>query len=571
MAFNTMELERALLKTLLSGVMSCRLWMPQAKAEWFTSPARRFVFDVIFRTFRDSKSVTTESLYAYEVDARVPDEDRKTHLTEWRLIDGFVVTESMEAVVDKLREAAVGRTMSACIEDVIEKLESGDFQDAVSLFKSTSVKLTAGAGRDRPLVDITDWERRLEVVRDKQRNPGQYLGMKTGFKTFDKRTGGLFRKELTVIAGVTGLGKSTIVKQLARSLIVNGWNVLLVCNEESQEQVEAKLDAGFTELPYLDFKLAKLSEDDIEKWKEMMETKLRKSGVGKLFVKEVPAFTDVSLVESAYRELEAKGIRVHVIIIDHLPHIVPIEKGWSENDERGKAAADCKQLSKDLDVALVVPTQAATEVEEKQSKGKRAGKLDVYGSKAQIHVANTFIIITDKGKVPDKNLEDWQQDVNWLCDVKKNRDGPPFCFKARHYVQYGKVEEVFDDKDGSGEHAAGEDEAAEAAKLAEEAGVESVVVPVVPEVASVVPEIQKQEETLPEQVAEPPMVSLSPIRGDDVAAEAAKLAEEADGLIAGMTGSSDVQTVEDAKPLDSPRIRLPGMGAKKTWKKPVGN
>jgi hypothetical protein len=127
-----------------------------------------------------------------------------------------------------------------------------------------------------------------------------------------------------------------------------------------------------------------------------------------------------------------------------LPHIMPIQKAHGENDERGKAASDCKQLSKDLDCAVVIPTQAATEVEEKQSKGKRAGKLDVYGSKAQIHVSNTFMIITDKGKVSDEKLEEWQQDVNWLVDIKKNRDGPPFCFRARHYVQFGKVVETFE-------------------------------------------------------------------------------------------------------------------------------
>ncbi len=472
MSFNTMDLERSLLKTMSSSVMNCRRFLSAAKEEWFSSEARKFILDAMMRTFRDSKALMTESLFTYEVNARVPDEDRKHYLTEWRLVDGFVVTESTEAVIEKLKEAAVGRKMTECIEEVIEKMEAGDFEEAVQLFKSTSVRLNIRGG-DRPIVEITDYTRRLEAIRDKQRNPQKYMGMKTGFKTFDKRTGGIFRKELFLIAGITGLGKSTIVKQMARNLIRGGHNVLLVCNEESQEQVESKLDAGFTEIPYLDFKLATLSDDDIKKWLGLIESELKKPGMGRLFIKEVPAFTDVTLVEQAFRELESQGVKIDVVIIDHLPHVVPIIKGWSENDERGKAAADCKQLSKDLDVAVVVPTQAATEVEEKSSRGKRAGKLDVYGSKAQIHVANTFIIITDKGKVEDPNLEDWEKDVNWLADVKKNRDGPPFSFRARHYVRFGKIEEVFDEKDGSGEHAAGEDEAAAAAAAAAEAGTPS--------------------------------------------------------------------------------------------------
>jgi len=223
-------------------------------------------------------------------------------------------------------------------------------------------------------------------------------------------------------------------------------------------------------MPYLDFKLARLDEDEIEKWIEVMEQDLKKPGVGRVFVKEVPAFTDVTLVEQAFRELEAKGIKIDVIIIDHLPHVMPIRKAYGENDEKAKAAADCKQLSKDLDCSVVIPTQAATVVEEKQARGRRAGKMDVHGSKAQVHVANTFIIITDKGKVPDPNLEEWERDVNWLVDIKKNRDGPPFCFRARHYVQYGKVVEVFDkeEQESDEEHAADDAEAEAAAEALEE-------------------------------------------------------------------------------------------------------
>jgi len=149
--------------------------------------------------------------------------------------------------------------------------------------------------------------------------------------------------------------------------------------------------------------------------------------------------------------LEMQGIPIHVVIIDHLPHIRPIEKAWNENDERAKAAADVKQLAKDLNVALVIPTQAATEVEEKQMKGKRAGRLDVYGSKGQIHVANVFLIITFKG-IDEKQtgVEEWEKDVFWLVDCKKNRDGPPFWFSAKHLVREGRVIEVFDKGDSAG-------------------------------------------------------------------------------------------------------------------------
>jgi hypothetical protein len=121
----------------------------------------------------------------------------------------------------------------------------------------------------------------------------------------------------------------------------------------------------------------------------------------------------------------------------------PIEKAWGEYDEQGKAAADCKELARAYDLSVVVATQAATIVEEKQSKGRRAGKMDVYGSKEQVHVANTAMFITLLGKDESQtDREEWERDVFWLGDVKKNRDGATFSFKMKHHVRFGYVEEI---------------------------------------------------------------------------------------------------------------------------------
>jgi replicative DNA helicase len=463
MSFNeTVDLERSLLKQFTKSIIMCRKYAQSVRQEWFSSQERQFVFEVLMETFRGSKTILTEKLYRYEVDKRIEDEEQVHYIGEWDYIDQVDETDPIEALIERLKEAHTGRMMIDRIEEIVVKAtEEGDIIEAVAMFKQAAVSMNIG-NIDQPIVELTDIDHRKKLVLDKKQNPEKYLGIKTGFQTFDKRTGGLFAEELVLVAGVTGLGKSTLVKQLQKGIIENNKNknVLHIANEESQIQVETKFDALMTEIPYLDFKLAKISDEDLERWEDVMTNKLKQPGMGRVFVKEVPAFTDVTLVEQAYRELEAKNIKIDVIIIDHLPHIVPIMKSWSENDDRSKAASDCKQLSKDLNCCVVIPTQAATDVEEKQKKGRRAGKLDVYGSKGQIHVANTFIMITDRGKVADDTKEEWQQDVNWLVDIKKNRDGPPFCFNARHYVQFGKVEEVFNvgTQEDNQEHAADTEE-----------------------------------------------------------------------------------------------------------------
>lgn len=446
MAFNeTVDLERSLLSG-LTNLTVCRKHLQSVRREFFTSDTRSFIFQVIHDTFKNTRNEIKETVVLYEISKSIEPARQKYYISEWNLISQLNSIDPVETLIAQLDKAVVGKRMLQSMSDIIDLVNKGDIEKAITSYKRSAVDMNVGI-LSHPIVEITDSAHREKLIQDKKDNPDKYLGIRTGWKTFDDITGGLFPGEFTLVAGVTGLGKSTLVKQLAYNVATKNKNknVLLVANEESQIQVETKFDSLITEMAYNDFKRAKLSDGQIQTWKEKLQEMKANPDIGRIFVKEVPAFTDVTLVEEAYRELEAKGIIIDVIVIDHLPHIVPIRAAYGEVDEKGKAASDCKQLAKDLNCALVVPSQAATEVEAKQTKGKRAGKLDVYGGKGQIHVANTFIIITKKGHVDDPNLEVWQQDVVWLFDVKKQRDGACFCFTMRHFVNCGKVEE-FDDK-----------------------------------------------------------------------------------------------------------------------------
>jgi len=442
---NTVELERTLLHKVMQDNFSCRLHMHKLKELYFTSTVRLFIFELARQTFHDTKSLLTRNIFEYEVNAKIDDKERTFYVGEWNLIEAADSPETVEALVQKLEEAHVGRELSRIGDEVDTYLEKGRIAEALAHIKQNMVTIGFSA-EDKPLSELTDIQRRKDILLDKKAHPEKYRGLKTGFSLIDRSIGGLFPGELTLLAGITGTGKSTLVRQLQKNVVVlnPGVNVLHIANEEYQEQVEHKFDALFTEIPYMDFKTADITDDDMAQWEEFMKDwKSGKFQYGKVFIKEVPAFTDVMLAEQAYRQLESQGIKIGLITIDHLPHIKPIQPAWGENDERFKAAADCKELARWLRLPVVVPTQGATVLEEKQQKGKRGGKLDVYGSKGQVHVANNFIIITDKGKVDDQpNLEEWEKDVLWLVDAKKTRDGPPFWFLARHSVKYGKVEEI---------------------------------------------------------------------------------------------------------------------------------
>jgi len=465
----TVDMERKLLRLLTGSPMMARMYLHRASEAMFTSNERKFVFGCATKALEDSRSALTRTVFEYEVASRVPEAEAAYYLSEWNLIEGLEAEEQPDILIDRISAADVGRKALSLAEDVVGMLEKGEISEAVAHLKRESM-LIDRTRDDRPTVELTDYQRRIDLIADKRAHPEKYLGIRTGFRTYDRKTGGLYKGEMLLLAGITGLGKSTACKQVAKNIVeLNpGRNVLHIANEEYLEQVESKYDAVWSEVPYQDFKKATISDEDFRKWAGKMEA-LRTGSAGRLFVKEVPAFTDVTLIERAYRELENLGVKIDVIVIDHLPHVVPVQKAWGENDERAKAASEVKELARWLHVAVVVPAQAATAVEEKSNKGRRANKLDVYGSKGQIHVSNVFLILTWKCQdesQTDREPED--RDVFLLADIKKNRDGPPFHFFLKHTVRHGAIDEVDENAINPGDDKSRKGAADEAVKEAED-------------------------------------------------------------------------------------------------------
>jgi replicative DNA helicase len=283
----------------------------------------------------------TRDVYEYEVKSKIDNGLSANFLGEWNLMEGVKSYVAPEALLSKLKEAVIGRKALEISGSVLDFLGKGKIEEAVSHLKREAMMI-GGIKQDRPIEQLTDIGNRLSLIRDKQLYPEKYMGIKIGFPTFDRHTGGLFPGELTLIAGITGLGKSTLCRSIAKGIVTQNHckNVLHVANEEYLEQVQYKYDSLFTGIPYFDFKMGRITEEDLDAWQKFMQQDMKKKGMGQVFVKEVPAFTDASLVEREYRMLENRGIPIHVIIIDHLPHIVPIQKAWGENDERAKAAAE---------------------------------------------------------------------------------------------------------------------------------------------------------------------------------------------------------------------------------------
>lgn len=454
---DTSKIELTLLFQMRESVQTVREYASRTRNEWLTSNARRIILQGIRENHELHGTTFNDGHFEYWLANSVEEKHRVNVAAEWNRMSAIGKYEIPEVCISILEKEYQKKRLMDAVVKAATSVQNGssEFDSIVAELKGSLVKVALNKDIAKA-ENVTKMDHRLRLFHDRKAFPEKFAGIKTGFHMIDKFTGGLFPGELTLISAITGVGKSTFCKMLAFNIITDSdnscRNVLHIANEENQLQVETKYDAIIAGIDYAKIKRAELTDEELVQW-ETRVTHLRRrqeAGLaGRVFVKEVPAFTSVDLVEQAYWEVrERYGIDIHVIVIDHLPHVVPREPAHSENDERFKAAADCKELARALKVSVLTPTQAATDVEEKQNRGRTAGKMSVYGSKGQIHVSNNYFAIVCPGTVGDQpDVDERLRDRLWTVTCEKNRDGPSFLCHMRHKVKEGLVLDC-DDKGG---------------------------------------------------------------------------------------------------------------------------
>jgi len=125
---------------------------------------------------------------------------------------------------------------------------------------------------------------------------------------------GLPRKALTVLLGGTGTAKTLSKCHFAAAAIKQGFNVLYLTMEMSEERIGQRIDANLFDMEHNDIPL--LSKDDYLNKIKKIKTLCK----GKLFIKEFPTGSATAahfrhIIEELKRK---KGIKIDLLIVDYL-------------------------------------------------------------------------------------------------------------------------------------------------------------------------------------------------------------------------------------------------------------
>jgi len=233
-----------------------------------------------------------------------------------------------------------------------------------------------------------------------------------GYKPLDNIAGGMTRKEITVIGGRPGHGKTTLTTNLTLSLLKQGYKVMLFNREMSNSEMMKKFFVMSSDgLSYQDLRVGDIDEGRMETIEIIAE-----DVKGKL--ENLIMYDDIRTLDDAMREIQRE--KPDVVIDDYI-QLVKV-KNKSNRDRRFEIEdilTEYKWVCKKEDCSAILVSQLNREIEKRLEPRPKMSDFSESGAIEQTAETALFVFY-------GYNFDDEKYDKNEIEVI---------CDKAR----YGKV------------------------------------------------------------------------------------------------------------------------------------
>jgi len=329
-------------------------------------------------------------------------------------VEQHAARRRMIAAASEIARLAYDQTQQ--IEEIIEKSEAAVF----------GVSEAHGANQMTPIRPVvSSFFERIEYLNEHRDEP---LGIPTGFHDLDKLTAGMQRGDLVIVAARPGVGKTSLMLNLAYTAAMKyKQRVALFSLEMGNEQLVQRFVASETGIDSQRLRRGDLKEDE---WGALTRVSMRMSDM-QMFLDDSPSLTPLDLRVKARRVYQEHGL--DMIILDYLQLMQGENSNGRGMDNRVQEISyisrALKQIARELNVPLIAGSQLSRLVEQRADKRPMLSDLRESGSIEQ-DADIVMFIYRDEVYNPDTELKNIAE-----ISIQKNRNGPT-----------GKINLYFDNK-----------------------------------------------------------------------------------------------------------------------------
>lgn len=218
----------------------------------------------------------------------------------------------------------------------------------------------------------------VKQIEERIQNPGQMPGLATGFRDYDRRTGGLQRGEMVVIAARPSMGKTSMAMNIVEHVAVTlGKPVGVFSLEMTGEQLVLRMICSRARVDQHKVRSGMLTEEELQRIL---------AATGEL--NKAPVHID-DTAGLSIRQLRGRARRlwqqhhIELFVIDYL-QLLNSSTGRRGDTNRQQEIAEIssgiKSLAKELDVPIIVLSQLNRDVEREKGRKPRLSDLRESGA-----------------------------------------------------------------------------------------------------------------------------------------------------------------------------------------------
>lgn len=224
-----------------------------------------------------------------------------------------------------------------------------------SLFEVTTGQYDGGP------VDFTqavvEANKRIDDLQDRARR----VGCMTGLADFDNLYGGLFPKELTILAARTGIGKTALATQIAMHNAQRGRLVYFVSLEMSRAELATRILCGQSGVNNRIIRAGKLDEYGRAAIVEASAA----VAPAKLWIDDRPGMSIADIRRSA-RKLARSGLAL--VVVDYLQLVTPSDRRVPREQQVATITRELKQAARELDVPVLCLCQLNRQADQERPR-----------------------------------------------------------------------------------------------------------------------------------------------------------------------------------------------------------
>lgn len=250
---------------------------------------------------------------------------------------------------------------------------------------------------------FADFEQRLAA----RQNQDEVRRLSTGIPELDSLMyGGLKNKQMGLVVGGSGRGKSIFLEWLARIGILMGQQVVYYTLELSEEDISERFDALFCHIKPQELKSM---NDKVYQELHRYHTKFGNN----LIVKEYPEDeASINTIQAHYKQLASIGVQPGLVIIDYLDLMKPHRNYNDVNQEQAAVAKACRGMAKKFNTRVwsALQLNRGGMIQETPDESGMAGSI------SRLYTADAVIMMAQTREEKEDNV--------MRLFIKKNRNGP---------------------------------------------------------------------------------------------------------------------------------------------------